>query len=305
MKKVLKIIGIIILIIAAVWLAIFLWPVEGREKKPFFTQETRDMLAIAHRGGANIAPEETLTAFQKSANLGVDVLEFDVHMTSDNVPVVIHDATVDRTTNGEGNVNEMTLNEIKQLDAGYHFQNRNGEYSYRGENVEIPTVEEVFQELPDQQFLIELKDTNDPDLYEPMIQEMWDLIQEYNMEDQVIIASFDHNINERFQEVSNNQVAIGAGEQEVTPYVALNILRLNSLANVNADALQLPKEQFGIDLVDSNLLEKSEERNIDVYYWTINNPETMRELIDKEVDGIMTDNPDILVDLLEENQTSE
>jgi len=303
-KKILKIIGIVILVIATVWLAIFLWPVEGREKKSFFTQD-RDILAIAHRGGANIAPEETLAAFQKSTNLGADVLEFDVHMTSDNVPVVIHDSTVDRTTNGEGNVNEMTLNKIKQLDAGYHFQNRDGEYSYRGENVEIPTVEEVFQELSNQRFLIELKDTNDSELYEPMIHEMWSLIQEYNMEDQVIIASFDHNINESFQEVSKNQVAIGAGEQEVTPYVVLNTLRLNGLANINADALQLPKEQYGINLANSNLLEESEERNIDVYYWTINNPETMRELIDKEVGGIMTDNPDILVDLLEESQTSE
>lgn len=301
MKKVLKILGIVVLMVAVVWILIFLWPVEEREQKPFFSQEGRDTLAIAHRGGANIAPEETMAAFQESADLGVDILEFDVHMTSDNVPVVIHDPTVDRTTNGEGTVNEMSLEEIKQLDAGYNFQDRNGEYSYRGQEVEIPTVEEVFQAFPDYKFLIELKDTNDSELYEPMIQEMWNIIQEYEMEDQVIIASFDHDINERFQEVSNYGVAIGAGEQEVTPYVVWHILRLNGFANVNADALQLPVEQFGIDLADSNLLNASEERNIDVYYWTINDSETMQELIDKEVDGIMTDNPDILIDLLEEN----
>lgn len=301
MKKALKIIGIIVLVIAVVWVLVFLWPVEERDRKPFFTQEGRDTLAIAHRGGANIAPEETMAAFQESANLGVDVLEFDVHMTSDNTPVVIHDPTVDRTTDGEGTVNEMSLEEIKQLDAGYNFQDRNGEYSYRGQGVEIPTVEEVFQEFPEYRFLIELKDTNDPELYELMIQEMWSLIQEYNMEDQVIIASFDHNINERFQEVSNDEVAIGAGEQEVTPYVVWHILRLNGFADVNADALQLPVEQYGIDLTNSNLLNASDERNIDVYYWTINDPETMQELIDKEVAGIMTDNPDMLIDLLEEN----
>ena len=133
-----------------------------------------------------------------------------------------------------------------------------------------------------------------------MIQEMWRLVQLYHMEDKVIIASFDHEINQRFQEISGGKVAIGGGESEATSYLRRMILRLNSLARTDAQAFQLPIKQGRIDLTQRNIIEGSRRRGIDVYYWTINDEETMRDLIAKGVDGIMSDNPELLQSVLDE-----
>ena len=304
MRKFFRIIFIAVLIILLVWLAIFLWPVEKRKEATFNelaeNKKEGSPLVIAHRGGAGIAPEGTLQAFDESTKAGADILEFDTHLTADGELVVSHDPSVDRMTNGQGLINEMTLEEIRELDAGYNYKDENGDYSYRGEGIEIPAIREVFEEYPDMLYLIELKDTNQPELYDEVIQEMWALIQEYNMEDQVTIASFDHEINEGFQKVSNGEAAIGAGQEEVTPFVIFHILKLNALADINADSLQLPIEQYGFDLINQNLLDSAEERNIQVFYWTINEVETMRELVEKDVDGIMTDYPDRLVNVMNE-----
>src|SRR5699024_1693318 len=103
-------------IIGVLWLILYLLPVQEQEKRPFFENERP--LVMAHQGGAALAPTSTMEAFYKAVELGVDIIEFDVHMTKDGELVAIHDPTVDRTTDGEGVVNDMTLSEIQALDAG-------------------------------------------------------------------------------------------------------------------------------------------------------------------------------------------
>lgn len=300
MKKVLKIFGVILSITGAAWLAIFLWPVKERPERAFYRADDPDVLVIAHRGGRGLGPEGTMAAFDHAVSLGVHVLEYDTHMTSDGHLVVSHDDTVDRTTNGTGKINEMTLEEVQMLDAGYRFTNEQGEYSFRDKGVYIPTVEEVFQEHPNMRHLIELKDTNAPELYEDVIQELWRLIQEYNMEDQVMVGSFTHEINERFEEVSWGQIPVGAGEDAVRDFATKHVAFLNGLAGSDVDSLQLPTEGDGFDLTTKNIIQSAKARNMSVYYWTINDKETMRELIEKNVDGIMTDYPDLLIEVLDE-----
>ena len=300
MKKVLKILGGLVAMIATVWLVIFLWPVKARPERAFYRAEDPEVLVIAHRGGRGLAPEGTMAAFDQAVSLGVDVLEFDTHLTKDGHLVVIHDPTVDRTTNGTGKVNEMTLKEIQNLDAGYQFTNEKGEHVFRNQEIYIPTVEEVFQKYPNMRHLIELKDTNAPDRYEEMIQELWRLIQKYQMEDNVMVGSFLHEINERFEEVSQGVIPIGAGEEEVRDFATKHVARLNGLAASNVDSLQLPTEGDDFDLTTKNIIQSAKNRNISVYYWTINDQETMSKLIDKKVDGIMTDYPDLLIEVLEE-----
>ena len=300
MKKVLKILGGLVAMIATVWLVIFLWPVKARPERAFYRAEDPEVLVIAHRGGRGLAPEGTMAAFDQAVSLGVDVLEFDIHLTKDGHLVVIHDPTVDRTTNGTGKVNEMTLKEIQNLDAGYQFTNEKGEHVFRNQEIYIPTVEEVFQKYPNMRHLIELKDTNAPDRYEEMIQELWRLIQKYQMEDNVMVGSFLHEINERFEEVSQGVIPIGAGEEEVRDFATKHVARLNGLAASNVDSLQLPTEGDDFDLTTKNIIQSAKNRNISVYYWTINDQETMSKLIDKKVDGIMTDYPDLLIEVLEE-----
>lgn len=300
MKKVWKVLGTIGGLVAGVWLAIFLKPVEKRPKRAFDRKRDPDLLVIAHRGGKGLAPEGTMAAFDQAFALGVDIFEYDIHRTIDGHLVVIHDASVDRTTNGTGLVNEMTLEEVQRLDAGYHFVDEAGNFSFRGQGIYIPTVEEVFAKYPAMRQLIEIKDTNDPALYEEIIHDLWQLIVAYRMEDQVMIGSFDHEINERFAEVSRGQVPIGAGEQAVRSFVKMHVPYLNGLAKAPFDSLQLPVEQEGHNLTTRNIIRSAKKRNISLYYWTINEEEEIKELILKGVDGIISDYPNRVQKVIEE-----
>lgn len=298
MNKLMK----LIIFLLFVWFFIYIWPAKKRPERAFYRSDDADILVIAHRGGKGIAPEGTLTAFDQAYELGVDIFEFDIHLTKDGELVVIHDETVDRTTDGTGNVNDLTLNEIKKLDAGYHFKDEAGSYIFRRKGVKIPTVVEVFEKYPNMRHLIEMKDTNRPELYEEMIEKLWELIQAYNMEDNVMIGSFDHQINERFEEVTGGKIPIGAGEDAVREFATKHVPFLNGLAPSNVDSLQLPLEGDGHNLTTRNIINSAKKRNMSIYYWTINDKETMRELIDKNVDGIMTDYPDRLLEVLNEGK---
>lgn len=300
MKFLLKLTGGVLGLLFFVWLLLFINPFAS-ERESAFVQSSDETLVIAHRGGLIHAPENTLEAFSHAESIGVDILEYDVFITADGELVVIHDDTVDRTTDGSGRVNDLTLAEIQELDAGYHFENEEEEAVYRDSGVKIPSVEEVFQEFGHMRQLIELKATNDPDRYEDMIQEMWRLIEEYDVHDTVLIASFDHDINLRFDEVSGGTVAIGAGEQETRDFVIRKKAFANALYRPTANAFQLPTEQEGFNLADWKLIRGAEQRGMEVYYWTINDEETMRELIDLGAHGIMTDNPELLIEILRED----
>lgn len=304
MRKFFKRVFIILITISLIWLILFKWP-TGDEAAEFnhlaeARRQNNQPLVIAHRGGAGIAPESTIEAMDKSVEMGVDMLEFDVHLTSDHELVVLHDDTVDRTTEGTGHINDIPLSEVQELDAGYRYVDDNGQHSYRGQGVYIPTVREVFERYPKELYLIEIKDTNYPELYDVASKELWSLIEEFELENQVTVGSFTHEILEDFREISNNQVAIGAGETEAEDFVIKSITRLNGLINTHAASLQLPLEQRNIDLTGGFIRRTAHDKKMHVYYWTINEEEDMRDLIEKNVDGIMTDYPDFLIDLLNE-----
>lgn len=279
--------------------AVFLlWPID-REEKAFFQTENRPIV-IAHQGGNLISPSNTIVAFDKAVQLGVDVLEYDIHITSDDHLVVIHDNTVDRTTNGEGRVAQFTLEQIQQLDAAYTFEDLNGELSYQGQGHYIPTLEEMFQRYPDMLHNIELKKTNPEEKHSTMVQLAWNLIQSYNMEDKVLIASFEHKINREILELSGQQIAISGGRSEITKFVLLSKAYLHPFYRPNIDAIQIPTSQSGFNLKTNSLIKHAHRAGLHVHYWTINDEQTMRVLINMGVDGIITDRPDLLIQILEE-----
>ncbi|TMW73359.1 glycerophosphodiester phosphodiesterase [Alteribacter natronophilus] len=283
--------------ILSVWFLIWLFPAGERETKPFFEGLDRPAV-IAHQGGEHLAPSNTLEAFENADRLGVDVIEFDVHVTSDGVPVAIHDSTVDRTTDGSGKVNDLTLEDIQSLDAGYYFRDLEGEHSFRDQGVIIPSVEEIFQAFGHMKMNIELKATNDRDRYEELVQSVWELIAEYGMENNVLVASFEQDLIDSFQELSGG-AAVSGGRQEVTRFVVFHKLFLNSLYTPQVDAVQIPVEESIFNLADRSLIRGAHQRGMDVHYWTINDQETMQKLIDLGADGIITDRPDLLLELLE------
>lgn len=297
-KTVLLSLKMIVAAIVIFLLVINLFPVKQIKQKSFFNHNRP--LVIAHQGGELLAPSNTMASFENAANMGVDVLETDIHITKDGHLVTIHDPSVDRTTNGKGNVADLTLAELQALDAGYHFKDLDGNYSFRGKGVYIPTVEEMFQRFDDMKIEIEIKDDNPPERIEEIASKLWKLIEKYQMEEKIIIGSFDQKILQTFEKYAKGRVAITAGRQEVKSFVVFHKFFLRNLYVPKVDAFQIPIEDSGFDLTDQRLIDGAHRLGMEIHYWTIDDPKTMEKLIDAGADGILTNRPDLLLKLLEE-----
>ncbi|MGG3468289.1 glycerophosphodiester phosphodiesterase [Neobacillus pocheonensis] len=271
----------------------------GTIKEKSFFKNNRP-LVIAHQGGELLAPSNTMAAFKNAANIGVDVLETDLHITKDGYLVAIHDPTVDRTTNGHGKVADMTLEEIQKLDAGYHFKDLQGQYSYRGKGVYIPTAEEMFQTFGNMRIEMEIKDDNPPERYDEMASKLWSLIKKYHMEDKILVASFDQEILNTFNKYAKGRVATSAGKQEVKSFVIFHKFFLRNLYQPHVDAFQIPVADSGFDLTDKKLIYGAHRRGMQMHYWTIDDPKEMKRLLDAGADGILTNRPDLLLKIVNE-----
>lgn len=296
----LRFFGWIVGIILVTWLVIYFLPTPTMNEHAYFDNEKP--LVIAHQGGQHLAPTGTMEAFQNAKDLGVDVIEFDIHMTKDGHLVTIHDPTVDRTTNGKGKINDMTLEEIQSLDAAATFKDLDGTYSYRDQGVYIPTIEEVFEKIPDMRWNIEIKDSNDPELYQTIAKKLWHTMQQYGLEEDVLVASFDQDIIDIMLDVSDGQALVSGGRQEITKFVILHKLFLSGLYHPQVNAVQIPTEDSHINLKDRKLTRAAAKLEMDVHYWTINDKETMKELINLGADGIITDRPDLMLELRQEEK---
>lgn len=260
---------------------------------PYYAKNLNHPLVIAHQGGGDLWPGNTLFAFQNAANLGVDVLEMDLHITADGMLVLTHDETVDRTTNGTGEVESMTLDELKQLDAGYDWSLDNGaSYPFRGQGITIPTLEEVFAAFPDYRMTIEIKKTN-----ASMAKPFCDMIRKYDMQDKVLVASFH---DERLKEFRAEcpEVATSSAKNETTTFVLLTKVFLGGFYSPYFYSLQVPEKSSGITVMTEGFVRAAHARNLAVEPWTINDEETMRKFIEWGVDGIITDRPDLMLKVL-------
>jgi glycerophosphoryl diester phosphodiesterase len=298
-RKKWRVLGIIAGTLSSLGLIFTFYPINKIDKKPFFENNGRP-LVIAHQGGELLAPSNTMAAFSQAVEIGVDVLETDIHMTMDGHLVAIHDPTVDRTTNGQGAVAEMTLEEIQRLDAGYHFVDLEGNYSYRNQGVYIPTVEELFKAYPGTRMEIEIKDTNPQEKYEEIARKLWELTEQYNRQDSLLVASFDQEILKTFNRFSEGKVALVGGRQEITRFVVLHKLFARNLYKPEADTFQVPLQESIFDLTNQRLIRDAQRSGVQMHYWTIDDKETMAYLLDRGADGILTNRPDLLLELLSE-----
>lgn len=250
-------------------------------------------LVIAHQGGDGLWPGDTLFAYERAVELGVDVLEMDIHITRDGVLVLMHDETVDRTTDGIGEIESMTLAELKQLDAGYDWSADEGQtFPFRGQGVQVTTLEEVFQSFPDKHMTIEIKKSN-----ASMIRPFCDLIRKYDMQDKVLAASFyDDKIKEFRAECP--EVATSSAKQETTAFVILSKAFLGGFYSPKFIALQVPEESGGITVMTEGFVRAAHSSGLAVEPWTINDQEAMKKFINWGVDGIITDRPDLMLELL-------
>jgi glycerophosphoryl diester phosphodiesterase len=251
---------------------------------------------FAHRGASARAPENTLEAFRLAVRAGAGGLELDVHMTRDGEVVVIHDATVDRTTNGSGAVAQMTLGDLRGLDAGYRFSPDGGHtHPYRGRGVGIPTLAEVYELFPAAFVNIDIK--------VPRLGAREAVLRVIRgAEDRSLVVSEDHAVVRSFRKASGGRIPTGASRLEIGAFYVLSRLGLQRLCRPAYDALQVPASHQGITLITPRLVRAAHSRGVRVDAWTINDPGEMRRLLDFGVNVIMTDRPETLTDVLEERR---
>jgi glycerophosphoryl diester phosphodiesterase len=253
---------------------------------------------FAHRGASSRAPENTLEAFRIAVLSGAGGLELDVHMTSDGRIVVIHDDSVDRTTEGTGLVRRMAFHEVQSLDAGYRFTPDGGiTYPYRGRGVRVPELGEVFREFPDHKVNIDIKE-------EQLGVEgaLLKTITDAGARDRVLVVSEMPAVVERVRELSGGSISTGASRQEIRDFYRMSRLRLEFLVRPPYDALQVPVEYGGREVVTPRFVKAAHNRGVRVDVWTIDEPEEMRRLLDLGADVIMTNRSEVLEGVLGERR---
>lgn len=263
-------------------------PVQ-KDTSTFFRDEFE---VVAHRGGSLENPENTLTAFEAAAKISPDILiELDVHLSKDGELVVIHDPSLDRTTNGTGFVRDKTVAELKSFDAGYRYTNEIGEHNFRGKGIQIPTLREVLEKITDRRLIIEIKSD------EPIVEEkIASLIKEFEAQDRVMFGSQKSTILARLKKLQPRWNYC-AGRDEILRTVMLLAMYLESVGSIPGSAYLIPEKDKNIQVFSERLKSELHRRGKRVLIWTVNQEEDMLRLITQGVDGLITDRPSLLYKL--------
>ena len=235
---------------------------------------------FAHRGASGYAPENTLEAFRLAMEQGADGIELDVHLTKDGEVVVIHDETIDRTGNGQGNVRDYTLEELKK----FSFHNRMEKYK----GVQIPTLKEVLDLVKNSQMKVNIELKTGIYWYEGIEEKTMDIVKTMGMEDRVIYSSFNHySIQKVLEQNSDAETAYLFSD------VPLNMEKYAKDTGVKG----LHPAVYHLKMAD--FLETYMKSGLKVRVWTVNNKEDMKMFIDAGVDAIITNYPKVSVELRE------
>ena len=243
---------------------------------------------IGHRGSAGEAPENTLASFALGLETGAAILESDVHLTRDGVPVLLHDDAVDRTTDGCGRVAALSLAELRALDAGHRFSTDGGRtHPFRGRGLRVPTLEEALAAFPEARFNLELKEGL-PGLVESCVERV---AKSDSASRCLLTAAEDALMLALRAEVARRglAVALGASAREVGDFLRSALERRRPAPGPMA--LQVPPDFGGRPLVTREFVDFAHAHDLVVHVWTIDEPEQMRALLALGVDGIVSDFP--------------
>lgn len=252
---------------------------------PFFALD--HPIVIGHRGAAGDHPENTLLSFQAALEQGAAILESDVHITRDAVPVLLHDPTLERACGVPIAVAERTWQEISALDAGAGFRDAQGRQPFLGRGIGIASLAEAFERFPDARFNLELKCGGEAVLFETLR-----LIERHGRADRTLLTAGEDAIMRGLRQAvaaSKLQPALGASLSEVLAVIA-SALRGEAMPE-GVMALQIPAEFGGKPLVTRTLLDHAHAHAVEVHIWTINDLAEIESLLDLGVDGIVTDFP--------------
>jgi glycerophosphoryl diester phosphodiesterase len=231
-------------------------------------------LNIAHRGASALAPENTMAAFEKAVELGADAIELDLHISRDGELVVIHDDTLDRTTDGHGSVYARSLQELKRLDAGRWFGER-----FAGQR--IPTLTEVLDRFAEK-VLLALEVKAGSAFFGGIEERVVSVLRAHQVIDQVAVASFDHHALLRLKELEPSLLTAAL-------FVGRPVVMSRIAEACKADAMALE-----CCLITKTEVEACRAAGLQLVVWVVNEPAQMRSFIDLGVDGIITDRPDLL-----------
>jgi glycerophosphoryl diester phosphodiesterase len=250
----------------------------------FFSDQ---FLNIAHRGGGLLAPEETIVAYQNAVTIGADVIECDVHATSDGVVVCMHDSSVSRTTDGIGAIRGMTLAEVKDLDAGYNFTADGGTtFPFRGQGVQIPTLDELFDAFPTTHIAIEIKQ-DDP----PIVDAVAEAIDRHDAASRVMVAAFSDATLNAFR-VAQPEIITSFALGEMLAFSRLtDATETDYIAK--GQIIQAPMEQ-----TTTENIARAHRLGLKIQVWTVNKRSEMERFMALDVDGIFTDDPALLMEIL-------
>lgn len=275
---------------------------EAIEINPYQLTANKAPWIIAHGGSKHLFPENTMMAFQGSENIGVDALEMDVTMTKDEVLVTHHDLTIDRMSNGTGRVIDYTYEELLQFNFGHNFQDINGDFPYRTDTIGIPVnigkLEDVFTTFNDKQLMVELKDRGEDGKRAAEV--LKSMIEQFELQHNIVVVAFSEEVLSYFYEITNGEVLIGTSEEETKDFVFTGLSAMEFLYRPEATVVAIPTENSGINLATKRIINSAHRRNMAVHYWTINDKATMKELIELGADGLITDRPDLMQEVLEE-----
>jgi glycerophosphoryl diester phosphodiesterase len=249
---------------------------------------------FAHRGASKEFPENTLPAFKRAVELGVDYIETDVRFTKDKKFALIHDESVDRITNGSGLVSAYTMDELKRFDAAYQFTNDEGKtYPFRNRGLELMSLNELFTEFPNHKFDIDIKDKNPH-----QIKRLVEVIEEYNAYDRVIACS-KHYVNLKAMRRMCPKIITAFSLWEMMWIFFLyksGFLFLD--LPLKGSVLQLPEAYGQFKLISDKFVKELHLKDIEFHVWVVNQEEAMKRFINIGVDGIMTDDPALLMKVL-------
>lgn len=282
---------------------------------PYIT--TDKALVSAHRSGKDIAPENTMLAFEtciESENFDVDIFEFDLHITKDGKLILLHDNTLDRTTDSEEvfgeegvSASEKTYEELRTLNFGADFCNKEGEYPYRNlkedeipDNLRAVLLEDVLDYLENNggfDYIIEIKDAGV--LGEKAADELYRILKEKDLLGRVIVGTFNGNVT-RYMDEKYPDMMRSAGILEVCVFYFATTLDIEFEDGFfKYKALQIPNKGYYVfALASERIINYAHKNDIAVQYWTVNDPEDVKELNELGADCIMSDDPDMAYDVI-------
>ena len=328
MKNFLKRVGLVLAIVVLIYCILALWPrgFNYTAQNPMRTDRDLPIL-IAHGGGNKEFPDNTLEAFYNAYSVDPRVMmETDVSITKDGVVLMSHDTTLDRKTNVTGAIADWNYTDLiaQKVDFGYTNPTKDGvlsgdrvkfttkdgkevtpldvEYpagiTPRDEEVFLATtLEDLLIAFPETRINVEIKQEGDLGL--KCLKAVMDLLDKHDAWDRVVLASFHEELYDEYQRLQFAKEVpdifmYSPAYDAVTEFVVLEILNLDLFFDDGMCVFQLPMEEYGIDLATKKLVDTAHKHNMAVHYWTINDPEEMRHLIEIGADGIMTDYPHLL-----------